>query len=105
YDVADWPVSYDEMEPYFNVVEAMLAVNGDRESMNQALVTSPWYQAFQTLNPDVAGYGHWRSSFSYPSPPYPQKPVGQFFFDGARAAGVTCLPIPTALVSPGSDGY
>jgi len=105
YDVADWPVSYDEMEPYFNLTEAMLAVNGDRQLMNSALVNSPWYKAFKMLNPDVAGYGHWESTFAYPSPPYPQKPVGQFFFDGAQAAGVTCMPIPTALVNPASAGY
>jgi choline dehydrogenase-like flavoprotein len=105
YEVADWPVSYNEMEPFFNVTEAVLAVNGDRGAMNEALVGTPWYKAFETLNPDVAGYGHWESDFPYPSPPYPQKPVGQFFADGAKAAGVNTLPIPTALVSPGSDGY
>lgn len=105
YDVADWPVSYDEMEPFFNVTEAMLAVNGDRSAMNDALLGSPWFKAFKTLNPEVEHYGRWASSFPYPSPPYPQKPVGQFFFDGAKEAGVAALPIPTALVSPGSAGY
>jgi len=105
YDVADWPVSYDEMEPFFNVTEALMAVNGDRREMNHALVGSPWYKAFETINPDVAKYGRWESTFPYPSPPYPQKPVGQFYFDGAKAAGVRALPIPTALVNPSLRRY
>ncbi len=105
YDVADWPVTYDELEPYFNVTEALLAVNGDRDAMNEALLSSPWYRAFERINPEVSGYGNWRSTFAFPAPPYPQKPVGQFFFEGARAAGVRALPIPTALVNPGGPSY
>lgn len=105
YDVADWPVSYNEIEPFFNVTEALLAVNGDRHAMNESLVGSPWYQAFETINPDVANYGNWKSKFPYPARSYPQKPVGQFFADGAKASGVNTLPIPTALVNPDSRGY
>ncbi|WP_028223602.1 GMC oxidoreductase [Paraburkholderia oxyphila] len=105
YSVADWPVSYNEMEPFFNVTEAMLAVNGDRGLMNEALTGSAWYKSLSQTNPEFESYGHWTSAFPYPSPPYPQKPVGQFFSEGAKANGMRPLPIPTALVNPALNGY
>jgi choline dehydrogenase-like flavoprotein len=105
YSVADWPVSYNELEPFFNVTEALLAVNGDREQMNQAFQASAWFKAFEQLNPDFRSYGNWASRFPFPSPPYPQKPVGQFFVDAAEANGLHPLPIPTALVNPNLKAY
>src|SRR2546428_8071160 len=37
YSIPDWPLSYAEMEPYYNVAETLLAVSGDREAVNAGI--------------------------------------------------------------------
>src|SRR5215207_1275085 len=47
YNVVDWPVSYKQMEPYYSVAEALLAVSGDRAATTKAVTSAPWYTAFK----------------------------------------------------------
>src|SRR5262245_36071802 len=34
YEVADWPIKYEEMIPYYRIAEALFAVSGDRQAIN-----------------------------------------------------------------------
>ncbi len=105
YSIPDWPVSYSEFEPYFNIAEVLLAVCGDRDAMNRALVESEWYKALSSINPNFAEYGAWAADFPYPAPDYPLTPVGRFVHQGARHAGLNPVCLPTALVHPGGPEY
>src|SRR5829696_7220510 len=72
YDVVDWPVSYKQMEPYFNVAETLLAVSGDRQAVTQAVTGTNWYKAFESApywDPPA-----WKPAFEFPCPPMPRTP-------------------------------
>lgn len=104
YSIPDWPVSYAEMEPFYNVAETLLAVSGDRDAVNDGIKNSEWFKALS-----VATYfksaGNWFPKFPFPCPAYPRTPVGDFFFQGAKAAGLHPLPLPSGMVAPGSGTY
>jgi choline dehydrogenase-like flavoprotein len=104
YSVPDWPVSYGEMEPFYNVAETLLAVSGDRDAINQSVTRSGWYQAFQSLNHFKAD-GNYEPTFPFPCQHYPITPVGQFVSEGFKAAGKNPAPLPSGMVSPGSESY
>jgi len=104
YSVLDWPVSYKEMEPFYNVAETLLAVSGDRDAVNQSVTRSAWYEAFQSLKHFEAD-GNYEPTFPFPCPPYPITPVGRFVYDGFDAAGKNPAPLPSGMVSPGSESY
>lgn len=104
YSIPDWPVSYPEMDPFYNVAETLLAVGSDRETVNAGIHASGWYQAFATED-YFQQAGNWTPSFPFPCPPHPRTPVGEFIAHGARAAGLHPLPVPTGIVSPGSPSY
>jgi len=104
YSVTDWPVSYDEMEPFYNVAETLLAVSGDRAAVNASVAGSDWYKAFQTLN-HVKDDGNYQPTFPFPCDHYPITPIGRFVADGFAAAGKLPAPLPSGMVSPGSASY
>lgn len=104
YSVPDWPVTYSEMEPYYNVAETLLAVSGDREAVNRGVRRSGWYKALKT-QPHFNKAGNWQPDFPFPCPAYPRTPVGQVIWDGIDKAGWNPCPLPSGMVAPGSDGY
>jgi choline dehydrogenase-like flavoprotein len=104
YSIPDWPVSYSEMEPFYNVSDALLAVNGDRQAVNESIYASGWYQAFAAED-YFQQAGNWAPDFPFPSPPYPRTPVGEFVACGARAAGLHPVSAPSGMVAPGSSSY
>ena len=74
---ADWPVTYDEMEPYYTKVDWEIGVSGLAGS-------SPF-------DPP--------RSKPYPMPPLPVKSSGVMLEKGARALGLHAFPAPMAIVS------
>ncbi|HUY64716.1 MAG TPA: GMC family oxidoreductase [Acidimicrobiales bacterium] len=81
-DVADWPVSYDDLEPYYSAAERSIGVAGDAGA-----------------NPHAA----WRSG------PYPMAPGAPMYgatrsARAAEALGLHPYPAPTAANSVPYDG-
>ncbi|MEX2048917.1 MAG: GMC family oxidoreductase [Gemmatimonadota bacterium] len=78
--LADWPLTYDELEPYYTRVEWEIGVSGEP-------------------GPDDA-----RRSRPYPMPAMPIKSSGVLLRDGARRAGYTSQPAPLAILSRPHNG-
>jgi len=74
---ADWPVTYDELEPYYTKAEWELGISG------------------------VAGANPFEGQRSkpYPLPPLPVKSSGVLFERGARKLGLHPFPAPMAILS------
>ncbi len=98
YSVENWPVTYGEMEPYYNVAEALLAVSGSHEEYASGIQQSPWFAAVSPLFPGAT----WGPRMPFPCMPYPVTPVGRIVWEGMRFAGLGPIHLPTAIVSPGS---
>jgi choline dehydrogenase-like flavoprotein len=103
YSIPDWPISFAEMEPFYNVAETLLAVSGDRDAVTEAVKKSAWYQEFSKLDYFTEA-GNWNPDFPFPCPPYPKTPVGDFFWQGADAAHYHPVPLPSGMVSPLPNG-
>lgn len=75
--LADWPVSYDELEPYYTQVEWEIGVSG------------------------LAGANPFDPPRRkpYPMPPLPVKSSGVLFEQGARRLGLHPYPAPMAIAS------
>jgi choline dehydrogenase-like flavoprotein len=75
--LADWPISYDELEPYYTKVEWEVGVSG------------------------LAGASPFDPPRSkpYPMPPLPVKSSGVLMERGARKLGLHPFPAPMAIVS------
>lgn len=84
--VADWPITYDDLAPYYDEVEARVGVQGDVASMPQrTLEQSP-------------------RSGPFPMPPNPTGYAARLIGDAAAAAGYTAYPYPAAVNSQEYDG-
>lgn len=77
---ADWPITYDELEPYYTRAEWEIGVSG------------------------VKGPFDPPRSRGYPMPPLPVKSSGVLFERGARALGWNPQPAPMAILSEPRDG-
>ena len=73
----DWPITYDDLEPWYTRAERVLGVSGDH-----------------TQNPFEP-----RRSAPYPLPPIPVKSSGVLFERGARNLGLHPFPSPMAILS------
>jgi len=80
--LADWPVDYDELEPFYEKAEWEFGVSGDA-----------------TANPFEAA-----RKKGYPNPPHPPKVSGESVAKGARALGYTPFPTPMGINSRPYDG-
>ncbi|MEK6373036.1 MAG: GMC family oxidoreductase [Acidobacteriota bacterium] len=103
YDVADWPVPYRDMMPFFNVSETLLAVCGDRDAINKSIAESPWYADVRKILKDDDR--EWFPKFKFPSDPFPETPVGRAVKLGFDKTKCTSAPLPSAMVAPGSGTY
>ncbi|HEY7387741.1 MAG TPA: FAD-binding protein, partial [Bryobacteraceae bacterium] len=76
-DLADWPISYAELEPYYTKAEWDLGISG------------------------LAGANPFEASRSqpYPLPPMPVKSSGVLFERAARKLGLHPFPAPMAIIS------
>jgi choline dehydrogenase-like flavoprotein len=80
--LADWPISYDEIEPYYAKVEWAFGVSG------------------------LAGANRFegRRSRDYPCPPMPMSRYAEKFHRGCAALGWNSFPTPQAALSRPFDG-
>ncbi len=75
--LADWPYSYEELEPFYEKAELDFGVSGDAKA-----------------NP----FGAPRTSI-YPNPPHPPRACSLTFAKGAEKLGYTPFPVPLAINS------
>ncbi len=71
----DWPITYEELEPYYTKAEWDLGVSGTPGPFDPP------------------------RSRGYPTPPLPVKSSGVLFDRGARALGLTPQPAPMCIIS------
>jgi choline dehydrogenase-like flavoprotein len=84
--VADWPISYDDLAPYYDEVEYRVGVQGDVEQMPaRTLEQAPRRRQF-VMPPNPTGY------------------AAQLLAEGARRGGMTTFPYPAAVNSTDFDG-
>jgi len=107
YSLIDWPVGYEQMEPFYRVAEALLAVSGDRAKLNASITASAWFK-------ELAGNAKVGALFNgatvgepYPCPPHPINPVGYYVEQAMNRAelGLAAAPLPVGIVSPGTSTY
>ncbi len=75
--IADWPLKYTELEPYYTKAEQEIGISG-----------------LAGANP----FDPWRSK-PYPLPPMPVKSSGVLFDRGAKKLGLHPAPAPVAILS------
>jgi choline dehydrogenase-like flavoprotein len=80
--LADWPITYDELEPYLSLVEWEFGVSG------------------------IAGSNKYEGprSRGYPTPPLPPTAFGVKFYDACKKLGINGYPFPQGLVSQSHKG-
>ena len=77
-NLADWPISYEDLEPYYTKVESVVGVSG-------SVVPHPH------LEP--------RSTGNFPYPPTLEHPISGLFDTACRKLGLHPLPTPRAIIS------
>jgi choline dehydrogenase-like flavoprotein len=75
--LADWPITYDELEPYYTQAEWEMGISGQR-------VDTPFVAPM---------------SREYPVPPVPMKSSGALFYRAADKLGLTVVPGPLAIIT------
>ncbi len=80
--IEDWPISYDEMEPYYEKAEWTLGVSG-----------KGWSNPFDPPR-----------RRDYPLPPIARNSAGAIMAKGCRALGMHAFPTPVAILSEPYDG-
>ncbi len=84
--MADWPFGYDDLAPYYDIVERRVGVQGDRDKMPaRTLEQSPRRQQF-VMPPNPTGY------------------AAQLLAEGASRMGYEAYPYPAAVNSERFDG-
>src|SRR5437763_13751499 len=85
-NVADWPLTYDDLAPYYDEVEDRLGVQGDVTKMPAStLAEAP-------------------RSRQFPLPPNPPMYAGTLLAQGAASLGYHAYPFPMAVASRPYDG-
>ena len=77
-NIADWPISYDELEPYYTKVETEVGISG-------RVVPHRFQEP--------------RSNKDYPYPPVLEHPISPYIDKACNALGYTPLPVPRAILS------
>lgn len=85
-NVADWPLTYDELAPFYDEIEARMGVQGDIHRMPKATLAQ-------------APRAH-----QFPMPPNPPMLAGIRLAEGARRLGYHAYPFPMAVNSRPFDG-
>ena len=80
--LADWPIDYKELEPYYTQAEWEMGISGQR-------VDSPFVAPMTK---------------DYPVPPVPLKASGALFETAAKKLGLTMVPGPLAIITRGYMG-
>ncbi|MFQ6030663.1 MAG: GMC family oxidoreductase [Dehalococcoidia bacterium] len=80
--IEDWPITYDDMEPYYEKAEWTIGVSG-----------KGWSSPFDPPR-----------KRDYPLPPVARNSAGAVLDKGARALGLHPFPTPVAIISADYDG-
>ncbi len=80
-ELADWPITYDELEPYYTKVDWEIGVSGQ-----------------------AGAWGEPRRSRPYPVPPLPVKSSGVLFERATKKLGWHPFPAPMAILSRPHNG-
>jgi choline dehydrogenase-like flavoprotein len=80
--LVDWPISYDELEPFYTKVEWEFGVCG--------LAGANLYEGPRSAD--------------YPVGPYPVNGVGKAFYDGCAKMGYNGFPLPMAILTAPHNG-
>lgn len=103
YAIADWPVSYKEMEPFYGVAETLLSVCGDRMEVTQSIIKSEWFNELRTSYPTFEEYpGEWAPTTPFVADRYPMTPPGYVVQRCLETAKLHSCTIPSAVVHPGA---
>ncbi len=89
--IADWPVTYDELEPYYDLAERLLGVSGQAGNLRGR------------LTPDGNPFEGPRQN-PYPLPPLRTSGIGELFREAALEAGYHPFPVPAAILSEPYEG-
>jgi choline dehydrogenase-like flavoprotein len=81
-NVADWPISYDELEPYYAMVEREVGVSG-------RVVEHPHQEPRST---------------DFPYPPIAELPMSSWIDKAAMSIGYHAIPVPRAILSQSAMG-
>ena len=82
-NVADWPIGYDDLEPYYTKVESVVGVSGQ-------------VRPHPFLEP--------RSTDDFPFPPTREHPISRLVDDACEDLGLHPLPTPRAILSRPHNG-
>lgn len=104
YSIPDWPISYSEIEPFYNVAESLLSVCGNRAAITRDIEASAWFQAWKNMQ-HFQDAGSWESTFDFPFKAFPQTPVGSFFHQAFERAGYKPFQLPSGMVRPGAGPF
>ena len=85
-NVADWPLTYEDLAPYYDEIERRLGVQGDASKM------------------PARSREQMPRSGPFPMPPNPPMLAGLRLAEGARRLGYTAYPFPMAVNSTTYDG-
>lgn len=77
-NIADWPISYDDMEPWYTLVESEVGISG---RVKRHPVAEP------------------RSSRDFPYPPTTEHPISRLIDNACDSLGLNSLPTPRAILS------
>jgi gluconate 2-dehydrogenase alpha chain len=84
--IVDWPISYDDLEPYYDRVEYETGISGQAGNINGEIQEGG--------NPFEAP-----RSRPYPFPPLRSSAANQLFVDATKKLGYHPFPAPAAIIS------
>lgn len=82
-NVVDWPISYDDMEPYYTLAEEVVGISGHYEKHI---------------------YAPWRSTPNFTQPPTKENAAVKLLDKSCKALGVIPLVTPRAVLSKNKPG-
>lgn len=77
-NIVDWPINYDDLEPYYTKVEEVIGVSGK---------VVPHKHAEPRSTPD------------YPFPPLNTNPIADWFVEGGKKEGYNIVPAARGIIS------
>jgi len=82
-NVVDWPITYDDMEPYYALAEEVVGISGHYEKH---------------------AYEPWRSTPNFTQPPTKENAIVKLFDKSCNALGIAPLVTPRAVLSKDKPG-
>jgi choline dehydrogenase-like flavoprotein len=82
-NIVDWPITYDDLEPYYDKVEKVVGVSGK-------VVKHPHQEP--------------RSSKDFPYPPTAEHPIAKHIDKACEKLGYHAIPMPRAIIPQSKDG-